>query len=290
MKVNVQGLHFSIHGKNILQDMNFQLPKNSIVGLLGPNGAGKTTLLQILAGIDQPTRGNVFVNNLDPFHHKKGREHTCLIIEDGNFPVNFKIKEVLSLAKSFYPNWSQEKADALLEIFNLDKNLKVKQLSKGMGNALAVTVGIASRAPLTLFDEPFNGMDVQSRQVFYKELLEDFVEVPRTIILSTHFTDEVSKMFDHIVLVNKGKVRMSISFEEMQQSCFKISGSSKAVEVVTEGFELLHTENFAGKETRFVYSPTSSLDQVQDVEVEAMSLREVMLYWPVTLKEVITNV
>ncbi|QPC47612.1 ABC transporter ATP-binding protein [Mangrovibacillus cuniculi] len=290
MKVNVRDLHFSIHGKNILQDMNFALPENSIVGLLGPNGAGKTTLLQILAGIDEPTSGNVLVNNLDPFQHKQGREQTCLIIEDGNFPVNFKIKEVLSLAKSFYPNWSQEKASALLNVFNLEKDLRVRQLSKGMGNALAVTVGIASRAPLTLFDEPFNGMDVQSRQVFYKELLEDYVEVPRTIILSTHFTDEVSKMFNHIVLVNKGTVPLSISFEQMQKSCFKICGLPNAINELTTEMEVLHSESFAGKETRYVYSPLRPVPTSADVEVEVMSLREVMLYWPHTLKEVATNV
>src|SRR5690625_4932036 len=150
-----------------LDKVSLTLAEPKIYGLLGRNGAGKTTLMELLAGHELPTSGDITINELKPFNRREITGQICLIRENDNFHSDLKINQVIRIYEAFYPNWDGELAENLLEQFNLKVNKRIKALSKGMVSALGVIVCSASRAPITIFDEPYIGLDASSRQLFY---------------------------------------------------------------------------------------------------------------------------
>ncbi|MGH8240979.1 MAG: ABC transporter ATP-binding protein, partial [Steroidobacteraceae bacterium] len=182
-----------------LDGIDFSLQENKIYGLLGRNGAGKTTLMQILTGQEFQTSGVVEIFGQTPHENARVLTDVCFVKESQKYPDDFKVRHVLASARHLLPHWNEELAQALLEDFDLPPCRKVKKLSRGMTSALGVTVGLASRAPLTLFDEPYLGLDAVARHRFYDRLLADYAEHPRTVVLSTHLIDEVSDLIEHVI-------------------------------------------------------------------------------------------
>src|SRR5699024_9586408 len=125
-------------------------------------------------------------------------ESICLINERNDFKDNLKIKQVFNLYALFHPGWDWDLAHELLDVYDLDLKMKVKALSKGMASALGVIVGLATKAPITIFDEPYIGLDAAARSKFYELLLREYEKEPRVIIFSTHLIDEVSLMFEEV--------------------------------------------------------------------------------------------
>src|SRR5699024_7018527 len=152
--------------------ISFTFVEPKIYGLLGRNGAGKTTFMEILAGHILATEGEILIDGDKPFDNRRLTESICLIKEGNNFKKDLRIKNVFKIYSYFYPKWDQALADDLTAVYSLNKNATVKSLSKGMESALAVIVGLATKAPITIFDEPYIGLDAAARKKFYEILLE----------------------------------------------------------------------------------------------------------------------
>src|SRR5690625_1423380 len=230
MKIEVNNLSKKFGDQYALKHVSFTLEENQIIGLLGRNGAGKTTFMNILSGQMMPSSGDIKVNGDNPFDKQEITESICLIKESNNFPKELKIKDVLKIYSYFYPKWDQAFAEELLKEFNLKSQLKIKALSKGMESALGITVGLASRAPITVFDEPYIGMDAPSRKQFYNILLEDYEDFPRTIIFSTHLIDEVSLMFEEVLILQAGSVVLQENSEILRERTVAVSGPKEKME------------------------------------------------------------
>ncbi|MFB1100650.1 ATP-binding cassette domain-containing protein [Terribacillus sp. JSM ZJ617] len=145
-----------------LKGIDLRISEPKIYGLLGRNGAGKTTFMQLLAGYDKPSSGDLRINGMKPFDNRAVTENTCLIKEADNFKKELTVQQVLKIASMLYCNWDKKLAADLLEGFDLDKRRRVKSLSKGMESALGIIVGLASKAPVTMLDEPYIGLDAAS--------------------------------------------------------------------------------------------------------------------------------
>src|SRR5919112_3622604 len=158
----------------------------TITGLLGRNGAGKTTLMQLLTGHRVPTSGRIRVFGASPYEHEDVLRRICFVKESQRYPDAFRVKDAVEAASWLHPAWDERLAQSLLADFELPLRRPVKKLSRGMTSAVGVVIGLASRAPLTIFDEPYLGLDAVARQLFYNRLLEDYSEHPRTIVLSSH--------------------------------------------------------------------------------------------------------
>ncbi len=213
-------------GKTALTDIDFTLEENRIYGLLGRNGAGKTTLLHLLTAQLLPTSGSIEINGESPFENDSLQQQICFVKESQPFKKNFKIHELLRLASLFYPNWDHEFASRLLEDFELDPNKKMTSLSRGMESAVGIIIGLASRAPITVYDEPYLGLDAVARKIFYDRLLQDFIDHPRTIILSTHLIDEVSKLFEQVIIIHQGKIILNEEVDEILACANMLNGST----------------------------------------------------------------
>ena len=125
--------------------------------------------------------------------------------------VNLKIKYYLDTAAIFYPNWDREYARQLLEEFKLDPKKRISQLSKGQASMVSILIAVASRADITILDEPVAGLDVVIRERFYRMLLDDFTETGRTFIISTHIIEEAASVFERVIILDEGKIIENIS-------------------------------------------------------------------------------
>jgi ABC-2 type transport system ATP-binding protein len=229
-----------------VNDVSFTLTENKIYGLLGRNGAGKTTLMQLLTGQEFASSGEIRVFGESPVENARVLERTAFIKESQRYPDDFKVKHVLRSAPWFFENWDADFADRLVEEFRLPLNRRIKKLSRGQLSAVGVIVGLASRAPLTFFDEPYLGLDAVARQLFYDRLLEDFAEHPRTVVLSTHLIDEVANLLEHVIVIDQGRILMDDDAEALRTSATTVVGPRTAVDAFVGGREILHRDGIGG--------------------------------------------
>jgi ABC-2 type transport system ATP-binding protein len=214
----------------------------TIVGLLGRNGAGKSTLLSTIAAYRRPDGGTVRVDGADPYEDARLMADICFVRDDGDFNGDLSIADTVSIAATLRPRWDQDSAARLLDRFRITVDRKkVGALSKGQRSALAVSVGLATRAPVTMFDEPHLGMDAPSRYAFYDELLAAYIAHPRTVIVSTHLIDEMASLFEDVVIIDHGALLVHQPADDLRNRGVEITGPAPAVDEITAGTHVLST-------------------------------------------------
>ncbi|OLO39128.1 ABC transporter ATP-binding protein [Alkalihalophilus pseudofirmus] len=280
MNIHVKEVTKEFGAKKALDQLSVTFEEDKIYGLLGRNGAGKTTLMQMLAGHALPTDGSIEFNGQKPFNNREVLKQICLVNESGNFKKKFKIKDVLKIASLFYPNWSQDKADHLLAEFGLDANLKTKGLSKGMESTVGIIIGLASRSKITIFDEPYIGLDASARYKFYDLLLEEYETYPRTIILSTHLIDEVSNLFEEVVILQNGKLLLQKETDELLELSIQVSGNTDVVDRFTSGKNVIHEAEIIGMKTVLLFGEKVSSEEAMHLglKVERCNVQQLMVY------------
>ncbi|WP_127819445.1 ABC transporter ATP-binding protein [Microbacterium sp. CPCC 204701] len=226
-----------------VDDVSFTIEKDTIYGLLGRNGAGKTTVMSILTAQNFATRGEVRVFGMDPYENAKVLSRMCFVRESQKYPDDAKPRHAFETARLFFPNWNQELADSLIDEFQLPMKRTIKKLSRGQLSAVGVIIGLASRAEITFFDEPYLGLDAVARQIFYDRLLEDYSEHPRTVILSSHLIDEVSNLIERVLVIDRGRIIMDESTDAVRDRAANIVGDTAAVEAFIQGREVIHRES-----------------------------------------------
>jgi len=272
-----------------LDGIDFSLQENKIYGLLGRNGAGKTTLMQILTGQEFQTSGTVEIFGQAPHENSRALTAVCFVKESQKYPDDFKVGHVLATARHLLPHWNEEFAQTLLEDFDLPLCRKVKKLSRGMTSALGVTVGLASRAPLTLFDEPYLGLDAVARHLFYDRLLADYAEHPRTVVLSTHLIDEVSDLIEHVILIDKGRIILDEDTDALREGAVVVSGLASLVADFTSNKTVLHRESLGNHERATVQTTLSDSERDRAVDeglhFEPLSLQQLVVRSTTATKE-----
>ncbi|WP_349898544.1 ABC transporter ATP-binding protein [Parafrigoribacterium soli] len=238
--VEVKNLSKRFGSLRAVDDVSFTVSENKIYGLLGRNGAGKTTLMQLLTGQEFATSGSIEVFGAPPVENATVLQQLCFIKESQRYPDNFKPKHVFRSAPWFFSRWDADFAERLVADFRLPVNRPIKKLSRGQLSAVGVIVGLASRAPLTFFDEPYLGLDAVARQIFYDRLLEDYAEHPRTVILSTHLIDEVSSLLEHVLVIDDGRIIIDEDADELRASATTVSGLQAVVDEFVQGRDVLH--------------------------------------------------
>ncbi|NLF04287.1 MAG: ABC transporter ATP-binding protein [Actinomycetales bacterium] len=230
--VEVRDLTVRYGRTTAVDSVSFDLQPGVIYGLLGRNGTGKTSLLSTIAAFQRASAGTLRVGGEDPYENARIMASTCLIREGGDF-LDEKTKDVLRYAAAVRPAWDAELAARLVDLFELPLDKKPTQLSRGKRSALGVVVGLASRAPLTMFDEAYLGLDAPSRYAFYDALLEDYAEHPRTIVLSSHLIEEVERLFERVIILDAGRVLVDEEAETLRSRGTTVTGPAAAVDEFT---------------------------------------------------------
>jgi ABC-2 type transport system ATP-binding protein len=247
--IQVDGLSRTYRDVAALREVSFTLEPNVICGLLGRNGAGKTTLMRMLTGQDFPSAGTARVLGEDPLENSAVLQKLCFISENTRYPDGFQARHVLTGAPWFFANWDAAFADDLVGKFRLPLKREVRKLSRGQQSALGVIVGLASRAPVTIFDEPYLGLDAVARHTFYDTLLADYAVQPRTILLSTHLIDEVSNLLEHVLVLDEGRLLLDQTAESLRGSASAVAGRARDVDDFAEGRHVLHRDTLGGLAT-----------------------------------------
>jgi ABC-2 type transport system ATP-binding protein len=264
-----------------LDGVTLDFRENTIHGLLGRNGAGKTTLMRAITGQIFPNSGEVRIFGEAPLENAGVLERICFISEGQEYPDHFKVRHVMEAASILFPYWDGAYAESLLDDFALPRKRGVRKLSRGMKSALGITVGLASRAPLTFFDEPYLGLDAVARQLFYDRLLADYAENPRTIVLSTHLIDEVRDLLEHVVVIEGGRIIIDEDAETLRSRGATVSGPTAAVTSFTDGRQVLHVERLAGFTRATVADGRRAADadlaRKLGVELEPLSLQDLVV-------------
>jgi ABC-2 type transport system ATP-binding protein len=232
--ISATGLTRRYRGHVALDGVTLDIAEGSITGLLGRNGAGKTTLMRIIAAQEFASAGQVRVFGASPVENERVLRRMVFLREDQVYP-DFAVRHALEVSSWFYPNWSSELAAELIADFDLPAKRPVKKLSRGMRSALGIVIGLAARAELTMFDEPYAGLDAVARQIFYDRLLRDYAEHPRTVLLSTHLIDEAADLLERVAVIDRGRIVLEGDADELRGSVTSVSGPALAVEEFTTG-------------------------------------------------------
>ena len=231
-----------------LDDVSAEVPAGIVCGLLGRNGAGKTTLMSILAGHDRPSEGTVEILGSDPFEQRAVMSSISFIRDNQRYPEDFKLRHVLRVAPRFHERWDPTLAAELVDAFRLPSRTTMKKMSRGQQSGLGIVIGLASRAPLTVFDEPYLGLDATARRIFADRLLATRMDESdrRTIVLSTHLIDEMEQLLDHVVILDGGRLVRSGATEEVTAGAWSLSGPAEAVQRLAAGRVPLSTHRVGG--------------------------------------------
>jgi len=246
-----------------VDNVSFTIEKDAIYGLLGRNGAGKTTIMSILTAQNFATSGDVRIFGEDPYENPRVLGRMCFVREGQKYPDEATAMHAFRIARLFYPNWDQAFADDLVADFQLPTKTRIKKLSRGQLSAVGVILGLASRAEITFFDEPYLGLDAVARQIFYDRLLEDYVEHPRTIILSSHLIDEVSNLLEHVIVIDKGRIVMDEETDAVRDRAATIVGDSAAVEAFVTGRQVIHRQSLGRVTSVTVLGRLTDADRAQ---------------------------
>jgi len=279
--ISVTGLTRRYRDQLALDDVTVDIHGPCITGLLGRNGAGKSTLMRIIASQEFASTGTVRVFGASPVENDAILRRMVLVREDQAFP-DFKVCHALRAASWFYPNWSAELAETLLSDFDLPANRMIKKLSRGMRSALGIVIGLAAQAEITLFDEPYAGLDAVARQLFYDRLLAGYAERPSTVILSTHLIDEAADLLEQVVMIDRGRIVLDAAADDVRGSATTVSGPIAAVEEFVAGRPTWDRRRMASQESVVVAGTFDNGDWSRARELhlnlESLSLQQVMVH------------
>lgn len=263
-----------------VDNVSLKIEPNKIHGLLGRNGAGKTTIMHLITAQLFPTSGDLRVFGEEPYENDRVLRQICFIKESQKYPDTFRVNDVMATAAMFFPNWDGAFASRLIDEFRLPLKRRIKKLSRGMLSSVGIIIGLASRAPLTIFDEPYLGLDAVARTIFYERLMEDYVGCPRTILLSTHLIDEVSRLLEHIFVIDKGKILIDEEADTLRGRAYTVTGQAAQVDAFAAGKRIVHRDALGGIRSATIYAALGAIEQKQ---AESLGLQ----FSPVTIQELI---
>jgi ABC-2 type transport system ATP-binding protein len=276
----VDAVTMRFRGHTALTDVTTSIQADTITGLLGRNGAGKTTMMQLLTGHRVPTSGQVRVLGEAPYENDAVLSRMCFIKENQRYPDQFRVCDAVAVAASVFPAWDADLAAQLLADFELPAKRTIKKLSRGMISAVGIVLGLASRAPITLFDEPYLGLDAVARQLFYDRLLADYAEQPRTIVLSTHLIEEISDLLEHVLLLDHGRLVLDADVETLRATSLTVTGPARQVATFAAANDLLQIESLAGQSRAVVRAATAMAHRMATdlgLSVEPTSLQHLVV-------------
>ncbi|MFW6028934.1 MAG: ABC transporter ATP-binding protein [Halanaerobiales bacterium] len=212
--VEIREMFKKYPGVDALKGISVNYPRGKITGLIGPNGSGKSTMLKAIAGLVQPTGGEIKVFGEQPSRSLK--ENIAFLPEINYFYKNMTIRAVIDLYESQFRTFNKEKAFEILEFMNLTAGQKIKTLSKGMVGRVKLTLTMARQVPLIIMDEPLAGIDPKSRSRILEGLISEYDAEKQTIILSTHEVLEAEKFFDYVVFLEFGDVLLQGNADDLR--------------------------------------------------------------------------
>ena len=225
--VSARNLRKAYRNKLALNDTSFEIEAGRIIGLIGPNGAGKTTALKAILGLI-PFDGDLKVLGMDP---RKQRDElmneVCFIADVAVLPRWMKVKEAIDFVDGIHPRFDRAKCERFIANTQLNPNLRVREMSKGMIVQLHLALVMAIDARLLVLDEPTLGLDILYRKQFYQRLLEDYFDEQKTIIVTTHQVEEIENILTDVMFIRDGRIVLTAAMDEVADRYTEVLASAE---------------------------------------------------------------
>ncbi len=230
--------------KNVLDNVDWQVPQGSIFGLVGPNGAGKSTLLRLISGVLLPDHGEILVAGQSIFNNPQVKKKVLFVPEDPYFLPQSTLKEMKRFYEIFYPSFKESMYRKLLNNFPINENEKIGNFSKGMKRQANVILALSIQPEVLLLDEAFDGLDPVMRLTLKRILTDQLLERKFTVVISSHNLRELEDICDRIALINESKVGLNDEVENIRAAYhkFQLGYTHMPEPTVFDAFTPMHRE------------------------------------------------
>lgn len=243
--IEASGLSRNFGEIKAVDGLDFTISPGSVLGLIGPNGAGKTTLLRALLGLTE-YQGELEVLGCSPRRERAQlMEQVCFIADTAVLPRWMRVDQLLDYVSGIHPRFNRDQAEAFLATTDVQLSRKIRHLSKGMMVQLHLALVMAIDAKLLILDEPTLGLDILFRKRFFEQLISDYFDGERTIIISTHQVDEVQNILTDVMFLDHGRLVLSKSMEAIEQQFVQLQAVGDAA-VKAQGIPHLGSHSILG--------------------------------------------
>lgn len=212
--LEIKNLTKNYGNKQALKDVSFTAEKGEVIGLLGPNGSGKSTLIKIIAGIIKKFEGEVTIDSQKVDY--KTKEFVSYLPDRFFLDPNLSILQTQSLFEDFYSDFDSKKFSKFIMQMQLEKKMKIGDLSKGMTEKLNLALVLSRHAKLFIIDEPIAGVDPVAREQILDAIIDN-IDPDSTLVITTHLVRDIERIFDRVIMLNKGSVELDDSVENLRR-------------------------------------------------------------------------
>lgn len=290
--IQVNQLQKKYGKKQAIRNLDLELHKDQIIGLIGANGSGKTSFFKMCVGLEEITAGSIRILGGDAWKDLAIRSEVIYSMHDLPVTPTEKLKSILRCYEIGFPHFDREFAMKMMDLFELPVKKNCKQLSQGMKSLFHFVCAMASRCQVTLLDEPFIGIDIEKRKMAYEILLRDYMEHPRTFVISSHNLAELEGVLSEMVLIHQGELVFYQDMDLVREMLCRVSGSSENIQKFakkrSEG-EIVHRDSGELGDALILQSSADS-DLASEarqagLEVESVAPEDVCVYLTTSGKE-----
>ena len=282
--IEVRNVIKEFDGFRALDELNMTVPTGSVYGLVGPNGAGKSTIIRHLTGIYRQDAGEILVDGAPVFENPEVKSRIAYIPDEIFYYANASIREMMDFYRSIYPHFDAERFKKLSDVFGLDPKRQMRRLSKGMQKQAAFWIAVSLRPEILILDEPVDGLDPVMRRQIWSIIMSDVAENGTTVLVSSHNLRELEDVCDSVGIMNKGKIMIERSLNELQENIVKIQLALPDGETLPEGLDILHKSNTGRLQSLIMHGTqeelTEKLQSAHPLFIDAvpLTLEEIFIY------------
>jgi ABC-2 type transport system ATP-binding protein len=214
----------------------------------------------------------------DPFENANVLRKMCFIRDNQRYPDDYRLSHVLRVLPAFHDTWDAALAERIAATLRIPAKTRIRKFSRGQLSAVAILIGLASRAPVTIFDEPYLGLDATARRAFYDLLIADLAAHPRTVLVSTHLIDEMESLLERVVILDRGRVVLDADLDEARERAVTVSGTAAAVDDATRGRRILHSQALGARRSVTVEASPDDpeLSARDDIQLSPVGLQDLV--------------
>ena len=282
--IEVRNVMKEFDGFRALDDMSMTVPTGAVYGLVGPNGAGKSTIIRHLTGIYRQDAGEITIDGAPVFENPEVKSRIAYIPDDIFYYANASIREMMDFYRSIYPHFDAERFKKLADVFGLDPKRQMRRLSKGMQKQAAFWIAVSLRPEILILDEPVDGLDPVMRRRIWSIIMADVAENGTTVLVSSHNLRELEDVCDSVGIMNKGKIMIERSLNELQENIVKIQLALPDGESLPEGLDILHKSNTGRLQSLIMHGTQEELtEKLQSahppfIDAVPLTLEEIFIY------------
>ena len=282
--IEVRNVIKEFDGFRALDNLSMTVPTGSVYGLVGPNGAGKSTIIRHLTGIYRQDSGEITVDGEPVFENPAVKSRIAYIPDDIFYSSNASIREMMDFYRSIYPHFDEQRFKKLGEVFELDPKRQMRRLSKGMQKQAAFWIAVSLRPDILVLDEPVDGLDPVMRRQIWSIIMADVAESGTTVLVSSHNLRELEDVCDCVGIMNKGKIMIERSLNELQENIVKIQLALPDGATLPEGLDILHKSSTGRLQSLIMHGTqeelTEKLQAANPLFIDAvpLTLEEIFIY------------